>query len=48
MLGPEIVTESIVKSVYNIPNEVKQLFGIMPRSIFTIFDGINSGIKEGS
>ncbi|EAR92060.2 kinesin motor catalytic domain protein (macronuclear) [Tetrahymena thermophila SB210] len=48
MLGPEAVTEAIIKNVNNIPADVKLLFGIMPRSIFTIFDGINQGIKEGS
>lgn len=48
MLGPESVTDSIVKNVHSIPSDVKTMFGIMPRSIFTIFDGINDGIKQGS
>ncbi|EGR33698.1 kinesin motor domain protein, partial [Ichthyophthirius multifiliis] len=31
MLGPEIVTQTIIKNTNQIPNEIKELYGIMPQ-----------------
>ena len=48
MLGPEEVVE-IIKSGEQIPKEVQELYGIIPRSIRDFFEYMNSQIEqEGS
>lgn len=46
MLGPDIVVETITQGVTDenaggVPEEVQDLYGIIPRAIFDIFNEIN-------
>ncbi len=47
MLGPEDVTNSLVKGIDNMPEVVHSLYGIIPRTTLTIFQHINEGIRKG-
>ena len=48
MLGPEEVTETLVNKSETIPPEVFELFGILPRATFHIFESINEGQSHGT
>ena len=48
MLGPEDVTNCLVKGVDNMPESVQSLYGIIPRTTLTIFQLINEGIRKGT
>ena len=49
MLGPDIVVETITKGVAEenaaVPEEVQDLYGVIPRAIFDIFNEINRMIE---
>lgn len=47
MLGPEEVTEVLVNG-NDIPEEIQELFGIIPRSTFHIFDSVEQGVKRST
>jgi hypothetical protein len=48
MVGPEAVVEQLMKNPFSIPEPVQLVFGIIPRSIFTIFTSINEGVENGA
>ena len=48
MLGPEEVTEVLVSQSSILTPEVEELFGIVPRATFHIFDLINEGKAHGT
>lgn len=41
MLGPDEVTQEIVKGSQNVPDEIQRLYGIIPRAMADIFMEIN-------
>ena len=45
MLGPEDVTEVLVNGIDVVPEETQEMYGIIPRATFDIFDYMNEGIK---
>ena len=49
MLGPDIVVETITKGVVEqdlaVSDEVQNLYGVIPRAIFDIFNEINRQIE---
>lgn len=47
MLGPEDVSECIMNGLESVSEAVQKLYGIIPRTILTIFQMINDGIKKG-
>jgi len=47
MLGPEEVTEVLVNQ-NEIPESIQELFGIIPRSTFHIFDLVEQGVKKST
>lgn len=47
MMGPEDVTDCLIHGIDSVSENVQELFGIIPRTILTIFQVINDGIKKG-
>ena len=47
MMGPDEVIASLAKDFTNVPDEVQQLYGIIPRAISAIFMKINEFVSEG-
>ena len=48
MLGPENVSETIIKGVTEVSEEVQDGYGIMPRAIQDIFEESNRILKTTS
>jgi hypothetical protein len=48
MLGPESVSETIVNGEKNVPEEVQEMYGVMPRAILDIFNEANRIMKTTS
>ena len=48
MLGPEIVTEVLVNRAAVVPAETQQLYGIIPRTTFHMFEKVNQGIAQNT
>jgi kinesin family protein 5 len=48
MLGPEEVTEILINSKDNIPEETAEMFGITPRATFHVFENIRAGQEKGT
>ena len=48
MLGPENVSETIIKGVTEVSEEVQDGYGIMPRAIQDIFEEANRILKTTS
>ena len=48
MLGPEEVTEILVNKSEAIPPEVEEMFGILPRATFHIFESMKEGQDKGT
>ena len=48
MLGPETVTESLMRNAASLPESVQKLYGITPRAILQMFQAINEGITKHS
>eukprot|EP00362_Geleiidae_sp_MMETSP1317_P000712 CAMPEP_0201282156 /NCGR_PEP_ID=MMETSP1317-20130820/4957_1 /ASSEMBLY_ACC=CAM_ASM_000770 /TAXON_ID=187299 /ORGANISM="Undescribed Undescribed, Strain Undescribed" /LENGTH=62 /DNA_ID=CAMNT_0047594081 /DNA_START=105 /DNA_END=293 /DNA_ORIENTATION=+ len=46
MLGPEDVTDSLMKDFSSISETVQEMFGITPRCTEQIFMNINEGVAE--
>ena len=46
MLGPDEVVDLIKEGAESVPEDVQQLYGIIPRAVFDIFDGINSQLEK--
>lgn len=45
MLGPEVVVDAITSGSEGVPEKVQNLYGIIPRAIFDIFQEINQQIE---
>lgn len=48
MLGPETVTEVLVNQAEVVPPETQELYGIIPRATFHMFDLVNQGISQST
>ena len=47
MVGPDEINEQLANDFTNIPIEIQNLFGVIPRAVLQIFESINELVVQG-